>query len=74
MAAVEGRAEYATDVVMAPVLAAAATIAQDLVNVWAAFGRFCRSRLDVGPDVMMRAWEMPLLADIELMLQDYPTV
>lgn len=71
---VEDRTQYATDLVLAPLLAAAPVIAQDLVNVWAAYGRFCRSRLGVGPDVMMRAWGMPLLADVELMLADYPGV
>ena len=72
--AVEDRTQHATDVVLAPLLAATASVAQDLVNVWTAYGRFCRSRLGVPPEVMMRAWEMPLLADVELMLKDYAAV
>ena len=74
MIAVEDRTQYATDLVLAPLLAAAAAIAQDLVNVWAAYGRFCRTRLGVAPEVMMRAWEMPLLADLEQMLTAYAAV
>jgi hypothetical protein len=74
MAAVEDRTQYATDCVLPPLAAAAGELAQELVNVWAAFGRFCRSRLGVSPEVMMRAWQMPLLADVELMLKDYASV
>ena len=74
MAAVEDRAQHATDQVLLPLLAASGMVAQDLVNLWAGYGRFCRSRIGIRPDEMMRAWEMPLLEDVEQVLSDYEHV
>jgi hypothetical protein len=34
-------------------------VAKDLVEVWAAFGHFCRTRLGVEPETMLRAWQFP---------------
>jgi hypothetical protein len=70
MSAVEDRAERHTDAALLPLVAAAGGVAQDLVNIWAAYGRFCRSRLGVSPEVMLRAWEVPLLAELEELLAE----
>ena len=71
MMAVEGRAERSTELLMLTLAMSAGDTAQTLVNVWAAFGRFCESRLGVGPDVMLNAWQMPIAADFAAMLKRY---
>ncbi len=74
MMAVEGRAERSTALMMMTLGAAAHDVAQTLVNVWAAFGRFCGSRLGVGAGVMLDAWGMPITADLLVMLKRYETL
>jgi hypothetical protein len=61
MAAVEKRAEHFTACGMVALLCAAKDIAQDLVDTWAAFGRFCHGRLGVSPETMLKAWQFPLV-------------
>ena len=52
----------------------ARAVAQDLLDVWTAFERFCRQWLGVGAATMLNAWQMPLLADVEQMLRRYADV
>ena len=58
--AVERRSEHFTACGMVLLLSAADGIAKDLVNTWAAFGAFCRTRVGVEPETMLRAWQFPL--------------
>jgi hypothetical protein len=41
------------------ILGAINDVAKDLVDVWAAFGHFCRTRIGVEPETMLRAWKFP---------------
>jgi hypothetical protein len=50
---------------------AAQEVAQDLVNTWEAFGRFCRTRVGVTPETMLRAWGFPVAGDFEETLKRY---
>jgi hypothetical protein len=58
--AVQRRSEYFTTCCALVLLGAMNDVAKDLVNTWAAFGAFCRTRLGVEPETMMRAWQFPL--------------
>ena len=69
--AVEGRAERSTELLLMTLGVAAKDTARTLVNVWSAFGRFCQSRLGVGPGVMLDAWQLPIAADFAAMLKRY---
>jgi hypothetical protein len=60
MDAVERRVELFTTRNVAELLCVMEDVAKDLVNTWAALGRFCASRLGVTPETMMRAWQFPL--------------
>ena len=60
MDAVERRVEHFTTCGAVVVLGAMDDIARDLVNTWEAWGRFCRTRLGVEPETMLRAWQFPL--------------
>jgi hypothetical protein len=60
MEAVQKRSEYFTTCCAVVLLGAMNDVAKDLVNVWSAFGAFCRTRLGVSPETMMRAWQFPL--------------
>jgi hypothetical protein len=57
---VQRRAEHFTACGMVALLGAINDIAHDLVESWAAFGRFCHSRVGVSPETMLKAWEFPL--------------
>ena len=54
------RSEYFTTCTAVVLLGAINDVSKDLVNVWAAFGRFCTTRLGVSPETMLRAWQFPL--------------
>jgi hypothetical protein len=45
-------------------------VSKDLIKVWDAFGAFCRTRLGVGPETMMRAWQFPL-EELQVTLKRY---
>jgi hypothetical protein len=72
--AVQKRAEHFTACGMLSLLVAAKETAQDLVNTWEAFGAFCRTRVGVEPEVMLRAWQFPVAGDFEAMLKHYSTL
>lgn len=57
---VERRAEHFTACGTVLLLKAMDGVAKDMVNTWAAFDRFCRSRLGVTAETMLKAWEFPL--------------
>ena len=69
--AVQRRAEHFTAGGMAALLLAAKDIAQDLVDTWAAFGAFCRTRVGVTPETMLGAWGFPVLGEFQDMLAHY---
>jgi hypothetical protein len=69
--AVEKRAEHFTACGMLSLLLAARDAAQELVNTWEAFGAFCRTRVGVSPEVMLRAWQFPVAGDFEETLKRY---
>ena len=71
MGAVEDRAEHASALIAVVLARAAVNVAQDLVDIWAAFERFCRSRVGVSPRTMLNAWG-PLADDFEQALACYP--
>src|SRR5690349_21783090 len=56
MDAVHKRAEHFTACGLLAITLAEKDIAQDLVETWAAFSRFCRTRVGVTPETMLRAW------------------
>jgi hypothetical protein len=60
MDAVERRVEHFTTSNVVELLCVMEEIAKDLVNTWVAFGAFCRTRLGVSPETMMKAWQFPL--------------
>jgi hypothetical protein len=60
MDAVERRVEQFTTRGVVELLCVMEDVARELVNTWAAFGAFCRTRLGVSPETMMRAWQFPL--------------
>jgi hypothetical protein len=60
MEAVQRRSEYFTTCSALVILGAMNDVAKDLVDVWAAFGHFCRTRVGVEPETMLRAWRFPL--------------
>jgi hypothetical protein len=60
MDAVERRVEQFTTRNVVELLCVMEDVARELVNTWAAFGAFCRTRLGVSPETMMRAWQFPL--------------
>jgi hypothetical protein len=57
--AVQRRSEYFTSCSALVILGAMNDVAKDLVDVWAAFGHFCRTRIGVEPETMLRAWQFP---------------
>jgi hypothetical protein len=57
---VQRRSEHFTACGVVVLLSAINGIAQDLADSWTAFGRFCRTRLGVSPETMLKAWEFPL--------------
>ena len=59
MEAVQRRSEYFTTCCGVVILSAINDVAKDLVDVWAAFGHFCRTRIGVEPETMLRAWQFP---------------
>jgi len=69
--AVQKRAEHFTACGMLSLMLAARDTAQDLVNTWEAFGAFCRTRLGVTPEVMLRAWRFPVAGEFEETLKRY---
>ena len=69
--AVEKRAQHFTACGKLSLMLAARDTAQDLVNTWAAFGAFCRTRVGVSPEVMLRAWQFPVAGDFEEALGRY---
>jgi hypothetical protein len=69
--AVEERAQHFTACGMLSLMLAARDTAQELVNTWAAFGAFCRTRVGVEPEVMLRAWQFPVAGDFEQTLKRY---
>jgi hypothetical protein len=70
MDAVERRVEHFTTCNVVELLCVMEDVARDLVNTWAAFGAFCRTRLGVGPETMMRAWQFPV-EELEETLRRY---
>jgi hypothetical protein len=71
LAAVEKRAEHFTACSVLALTLAARDVAQDLVDTWEAFGRFCRTRVGVSPETMLRAWGFPVAGDLSEMLERY---
>ena len=71
LAAVTERSEHFTACSILAVTLAAKDIAQDLVNTWEALGRFCRTRVGVTPETMLRAWQFPMAGDFEETLKRY---
>jgi hypothetical protein len=71
MMAVEDRVQGMTDSVFASLFQAAHDLATQLVNSWAAFGRFCQERLGVSPETMLHAWGFPIADDLVAMLKRY---
>jgi hypothetical protein len=71
--AIQKRAERFTAGGMALLLHAVGEISQTLVDMWAAYGRFCRTRLGVEPETMLRAWQFPL-AEFQETLERYEKV
>jgi hypothetical protein len=69
--AVQKRSEYFTACSALAITLTAQGIAQDLVNTWEALGRFCRTRVGVSPETMLRAWGFPVAGDFEEMLKRY---
>jgi hypothetical protein len=74
MAAVDDRAEASSGLLPAVLDRAAADVARELAVVWAAYGRFCRTRAGVPPETMLAAWGLPLARDVTAMLAHYPGV
>jgi hypothetical protein len=74
MMAVEDRVQGMTDTVFLALFRTAHEHAQQLANTWEAFGRFCRTRVGVEPDVMLDAWGFPIAQDFREMLKRYEDV
>jgi len=62
MAAVERRAGRASAGTMFVLSQASLAVAKQLTDVWAAFDRFCRTRLGVDGKTLLRAWPSPSTA------------
>jgi hypothetical protein len=73
LSAVEDRAERSTAEMWATISQVAIAVANDLVNAWAAFDRFCRTKLGVSANVMLAAWRFPL-AEFRSTLKLYKSV
>ena len=74
MAAVQARSERATADVLELFGGAAEVVAQELADTWAAFDRFCQSRIGVDGPTVFAAWQMPLADDVQGMLKLHPGV
>jgi hypothetical protein len=72
--AVEARAQRAASLLTLSLAAAERDVAKELATIWAAFGRFRRTRLGVGPVEMLVAWEFPFAAELEETLERYADV
>jgi hypothetical protein len=59
MEAVQRRSEHFTTCSAVVLLSAMNDISKDLVNAWSAFDRFCRIRLGVSAETMLKAWQFP---------------
>jgi hypothetical protein len=73
MAAAEERAERSTETICGMISERAQAVAQDLVNTWGAFDRFCQSRLGISAEGMLKAWEFPL-EEFRCTLKEYESV
>ena len=74
MMAVEDRMQGMTDEIFLAFAKAAHDIAQQLVDTWEAFGRFCRERVGVEPETLLDAWGFPVSGDFTAMLKRYENV
>jgi hypothetical protein len=74
MMAVEDRMQRTTNFVFTHLFLTARTQAQQLADTWEAFGRFCRTRVGVAPEVLRDAWGKPIAADFKDMVRRYPDV
>ena len=72
MGAVEDHAEHASAMIAVVLARAALDVARDLVDIWAAFDRFCRTRVGVPAKTMLNAWGGPLADDYEQAVARYP--
>jgi hypothetical protein len=56
---IQTRADAATTFIRRELEQAAGTVAQDLLDTWEAFSRFCGQRLGVTPQTLYAAWGFP---------------
>jgi hypothetical protein len=71
MHAVEKHSEKSTELILRVLERTTATIAQNLADVWEAFGAFSRSRVGVSPEALLKACRYCGVDELMQMLKRY---